>query len=179
MKNIVKTIRTISAIMDDTQKVKIAKDSVNWIINYHNADNIYQDIKVLRLDKCQLEKNVDERKDAVAEVTYTPSDYILEEVEKKYKFIVFQLLTTITAMGLVQPFTTLEVGNEFRNCLLNTIIMKLDCIEKYNNVDVIVASNGVFVSYKLSNMFELFASKDQTVQQEFIKRFRLFEDGNY
>lgn len=95
----------------------------------------------------------------------------------KYKFIVYQLLSTITAMGLVQLFTTLEAGKDFKNCFLKTIIMKLDCIEKYNKVDVIIASKDVFASYKLSNMLEMFMRKKKDVQQELIKHLRLFEDG--
>jgi hypothetical protein len=95
----------------------------------------------------------------------------------KYKFIVFQLLSTITSMGLVQLFTTLEAGKDFKNCFLKTIIMKLDCIEKYNKMDVIIASKEVFSSYKLSYMLELFMSKNKSVQQELIKHLRLFEDG--
>ena len=93
----------------------------------------------------------------------------------KYKFIVFQLLSTITAMSLVQLFTTLESGKEFKNCFLKTIIMKLETIEKYKKVDVIIASKEVFATYKISNMLEMFASKDQKIQQELIKQFRLAE----
>ena len=80
-------------------------------------------------------------------------------------------------MGLVQLFTTLEAGKDFKNCFLKTITMKLDCIEKYNKVDVIIASKEVFSSYKLSYMLELFMSKNKSVQQELIKHLRLFEDG--
>lgn len=36
----------------------------------------------------------------------------------KYRFIIFQLLTTISAMGVVQLFTTLESGKQYKNCSL-------------------------------------------------------------
>lgn len=97
----------------------------------------------------------------------------------KYKFIVFQLLSTITSLGLVQLFTLLEAGKEFKNCFLKTITMKLDAIKKYNKVDIIVASDDVFASYKLAEAFEMFRSKSDSIQQNFIKHLRNSESGIY
>lgn len=97
----------------------------------------------------------------------------------KYKFIVFQILTTINALGLVQLFTTLNEGKEFKNCYLKTIIAKLDCIKKYNKTDIIVASDDVFAIYKFSESLEMFRTKNEKVQQEFIRHARLFESGAY
>ena len=96
----------------------------------------------------------------------------------KYKFIVFQLLSTITSLGVVQLFTLLEKGKEFRNCWLKTIIMKMDCINKYKKCDLIVASKDVFTTYKLANAFEMFKTKSASVQQEFIKELRYFENND-
>jgi histone H3/H4 len=95
----------------------------------------------------------------------------------KYKYIVFQLLSTITAMGLVQLFTTLKAGYDFKNCHLKTITMKLECVDKYNKIDVIVASKDVFAIYKLSSIFETFMHKGKKVQQELVKHLRIFESG--
>lgn len=97
----------------------------------------------------------------------------------KYKFIVFQILTTINALGLVQLFTTLKEGKEFKNSYLKTIIAKLDCIGKYNKTDIIIASKDVFAIYKFSESLEMFRTKNEKVQQEFIRHARLFESGAY
>jgi molybdenum-dependent DNA-binding transcriptional regulator ModE len=93
----------------------------------------------------------------------------------KYKFIIFQLLATITAMGVVQLFTLLEAGKQFKNCSLQTIMKKLDIHGKYNKTDLLVSSKDVFANYKLSEAFELVMNKDIKVQQNFIKYLRISE----
>lgn len=97
----------------------------------------------------------------------------------KYIFIIFQLLTTITALGIVQLFTTLESGKKFKNCSLQTMIKQLDVQGKYNKTDLIVSSKDVFASYKLSEAFEMILNKDKKIQQEFIKHLKISEESNY
>lgn len=97
----------------------------------------------------------------------------------KYKFIIFQLLTTITALGIVQLFTTLESGKQFKNCSLQTITKKLDVDKKYIKTDLIVSSKDVFASYKLSEAFEMIMNKNKKVQQDFIKHLRIAEGNGY
>lgn len=95
----------------------------------------------------------------------------------KYKFIVFQLLSTITALGIIQLFTTLESGKKFKNCSIQTIIKQLDVQGKYNETDLIVSSKDVFASYKLSEAFEMILNKNKEVQQSFIKHLRISEES--
>ncbi len=93
----------------------------------------------------------------------------------KYNFIIFQLLATITSMGVVQLFTLLEAGKQYKNCSLQTITKKLDIHGKYNKTDLLVSSKDVFASYKLSEAFELIMNKDINIQQNFIKYLRISE----
>ncbi|MDD3999900.1 MAG: transposase [Bacilli bacterium] len=97
----------------------------------------------------------------------------------KYKFIIFQLLTTITALGIVQLFTTLESGRKFKNCSLQTIIKQLDVQGKYNKTDLIVSSKDVFASYKLSEAFEMIVNKNKDIQLDFIKHLKKSEESGY
>lgn len=89
----------------------------------------------------------------------------------KYKFIVFQILTTINSLSLIQLFTMLPQGKNYKNKHLKTIINKLDPLNLYSKTDYIISRNGVFETYKDIELFKLFCEKGPEFQKMFISRY--------
>lgn len=146
---------------------------------YEDKDNYYACIYTtdLTLDGKKIIELYEKRMKIEEQFKQMKSNFDLCKLTStKYIFIVFQLLTTVTSLGLVQLFTLLEAGKQYKNEHLQTIIMKMDCIKKYNKTDLLVASKDVFANYKLSDAIEIAFSRSDFVQQAFVRCLRA--DGN-
>lgn len=165
--------------------IKFPKDKVDGDLEenrtsyYEDKDNYYACIYTtdLSLDGKQILELYEKRMKIEEQFKQMKSNFDLCKLTStKYIFIVFQLLTTVASLSLVQLFTLLEVGKQYKNEHLQTIIMKMDCIKKYNKTDLIVASKEVFANYKLSEAMEIAFNRSDLVQQAFVRCLRA--DGN-
>lgn len=97
----------------------------------------------------------------------------------KYIFIVFQILTTVAALGLVKLFTLLKEGAEYKNQHLKTMIMKMDVLKKYKKIDLLISSKDVYCSYKTSEIIELALSLSEKVRNELIYKLKKEESNEF
>lgn len=95
---------------------------------------------------------------------------------RKYNFITFQILSTVTALDILQLFTLLDEGKKYKNKHLKTIIKSLDSTEKYKKYDYIVSSKDTYAAYKDADLFELLFQKPKETQDNFVKCLRTKND---
>lgn len=87
----------------------------------------------------------------------------------RYVFIVYQLLTTVVAYGLLQLFFQTVKGKVYANKSIKTINNKYDLKKGIKSTQTIIVSKGVYYQYTYTDVLEMIVNQTSDVQKEIIR----------